>query len=177
MWTQYETGHSTEAYWGGPHAGRDGHDHGLRASSAEAAQQSTSKIPPFWDLPLERRCYPFVVWATDIRVWSATTTELPERAQGGAVAQRLAGVARHLAREIPPDLLRDGRGEADPNDPHQVVHVTGLEFLMRGLRRRYSQAPVETSLQEVVEILTFRRLPSESIDDAVGRFEIAQSHA
>ena len=97
--------------------------------------------------------------------------------QAGAVAQRLPGVAQHLAREVPPELLRDGRDEPDAAKPDAFVHASGLEFLMRGLRRRYGQQPVETSVQNVIELLAFRRVPHESIDDAVGRFEIVRSHA
>ena len=55
--------------------------------------------------------------------------------------------------------------------------MPGIEILISGLRRRFGASEVETSVSAVIEMLTFRRLHHESIDDAIGRFEIVQGRA
>ena len=126
---------------------------------------STSKIPPYWDPSLERRGYPFRVWVQDLEIWAAGT-ELGEELRAPAVAQRLGGAARAIVREVPADELRDGR-----YDPVDGAQVPGLVLLIRGLRRRYGQLPIEASTQTIIEMLSFKRRPHESVDDALCRFE------
>ena len=65
--------------------------------AAQLAQQSTSKVPPYWEPSLELRGYPFRVWLQDISIWAAGT-ELNEELQAPAVAQRLGGTARDIVR-------------------------------------------------------------------------------
>ena len=87
---------------------------------------------------------------------------LPENRQGAAVAQRLGGVAKFLARHIPPANLRDGANI-------QGQQLDGLGILLRGLTRRFGGFQEETAQHAIVELLSFRRVGNESVDDALGR--------
>ena len=102
-------------------------------------------------------------------------SELAPGRQGAAVAQRLGGVARTRVREMPPGALRDG--SMVTQDDGQVGHVGGPQLMLRGLQRRYGQQEIETTVQAMVEFITYRRLQSESIDDAISRFETLRVRA
>ena len=154
------------AWWGkGKGAGR----------STQPAQEpyghSTSKIPPYWEPGLELRGYPFRIWLQDVDVWSAGT-ELQPELQAPAVAQRLGGAARALVREVPTNELRDGR-----LDPLTGALETGLVLLTRGLSRRFGAFAVETSTRCIIDMLTFRRLSTENVDEALSRFETLRAQA
>ena len=143
--------------------------------AASSAMLSSSKVPPYWAPDLEKRGYPFRIWVQDIGVWAAST-ELGVQVQGGAVVQRLGGVARDFCREIPLGVLRDGRQEFDATSGLQV-DVTGLQFLLRGLQRRFGEEELDASIQAAVELLTFRRLDGETIDNVLGRYELVRNRS
>ena len=105
----------------------------------------------------------------DVAMWRIGA-EIPENRQGAAVAQRFGGVAKVLAWHIPPANLRDG---ADI----QGQHFDGLGVLLRGLTRRFGGFQEETAQDAIVELLSFRRVGNESVDDALGRFETLHSTA
>ena len=83
-WRDYETyladtdGHfgyldePTQSYW--DRAGDFGSPTPPSANhmTAEAAQLSTSKVPPYWSPQLELRGYPFRVWLQDVGIWSSS---------------------------------------------------------------------------------------------------------
>ena len=173
MWNDWHdvSTETEQSYWRGD---AEPYSSASSAMDADRAMQSTSKVPPYWAPALEHRGYPFRIWLTDVGMWSAST-ELAVELQAGAVAQRLGGVARNLVRQIPPHILRGGRNEVQPDG--NVQHRTGLEVILRGLARRYGEADVEASIRAIVELLAFRRLPREPIDDALGRFEILKARA
>ena len=141
---------------------------------AERAMQSTSKVPPYWARYLEHRGYPFRIWLTDVGIW-ASSTELAAESQGGAVTQRLGGVARNLERQIHPGVLRNGCAEVGADG--QPMWLTGLEVILRGLVRRYSEMEVETSIGAIIDLLTFQRLSGAPVDDMLGRVEIIKARA
>ena len=119
-------------YWrggGGSHGKYGESFHGKHVLDAETAMASTTKVPPAWDPRLEKRGYPFRVWLLDVAMWRVGS-EVPEARMGAAVAQRLGGVAKVLARHIPPESLRDGAVIAG-------VQMDGLTLLIRGLTRRF----------------------------------------
>ena len=124
-----------------------------------------SKVPPYWEPALELRGYPYRAWLQDLDVWAAGT-ELQAEQQAPAVVQRLGGAARELARSVPTQQLRDGRV-----DPLTGQQVTGMTMLVQGLTRRFGQFAVETSTRCIIDLLGFRRRPTESIDEALARFE------
>ena len=70
----------------------------------------------------------------DIGIWSSST-ELQVELQAGACVQRLGGVARVLAREIPPNVLRNGRQEVGAGG--NAFARSGLEIVLRGLQKRF----------------------------------------
>lgn len=136
-----------------------------RTDTLERIGQSTSQMPPYWEPSLELRGYPFRVWLQDLDVW-AGGTELQAEQQAPAVVQRLGGAARELARSVPTQQLRDGRV-----DPVNGVVVPGLAMLVQGLTRRLGKFAVETSTRCIIDLLGFRRQQTESIDEALARFE------
>ena len=138
---------------------------------AEMAQQSTSKVPPFWSPALELKGYPFRKWKRDLEVWVAGT-ELSWDRQGPAVVQRLGGTARDILSELPIEMITRGRF-----DMNGAQISTGIEVIIQGLGRRYAQMEVETSIMYIVELITFRRNGYESIDDAIARFETVSARA
>eukprot|EP00972_Heterocapsa_arctica_P035813 5268074-Heterocapsa_arctica.AAC.1 len=44
---------------------------------AEAAMNSTIKVPPYWHPSLERRGYPFRTWMVDVGIWASGTEVNP----------------------------------------------------------------------------------------------------
>ncbi|CAK0801133.1 unnamed protein product, partial [Prorocentrum cordatum] len=146
--------------WGQPH---EQNVQGLPA--AELAQQSTSKVPPFWAPYLEQRGYPFRLWVQDVMLWCAAT-ELQQHQRGPAIVQRLGGTARDLCREVPVEAIAHGRFDQLGN-----LVENGVQMLITGLRRRFGPLDVQSSISTIVELLTIRRQEWESVDDAITRFE------
>ena len=140
--------------------------------NARSAMQSTSKVPPYWEPGLELRGYPFRTWIQDLSLWAAAT-EVPERAMAATVAQRVGGVAKVLVREIPTDHLMNGR----PCNGYNAPPVSGMQIIVTALERRYGAQETETSVASVIDLWTFRRLPRETIDDAMTRFEVIKARA
>ena len=56
-------------------------------------------------------------------------------------------------------------------DPNAGAIVAGLTMLVDGLERRFGQFAVETSTWCIIDLLGFRRRATESIDEALARFE------
>jgi hypothetical protein len=84
-----------------------------------------------------------------------------------AIALRLTGGAKEVVREVPINLLM--YGIIDPLTQQQTS--TGLDVLLNGLQRRFGQLALESTIMHIVELITFRRRSSESIDEALTRFE------
>ena len=140
-------------FWKGGGGSRFGHANrgedfqGKHVLDAETAMQSTTKVPPAWDPRLEKRGYPFRIWLLDVAMWRIGS-EVPDIRQGAAVAQRLGGVAKVLARHIPPESMRDGAQVAGPQG--QMQHLDGLSLLIRGLTRRFGGFAEETAQHSIV---------------------------
>jgi len=77
--------------------------------------------------------YHFRDWLADVRLW-AEATDLPWANQGPAVALLLGGLAKELAREVPPDQLTNGVN-SDFGDGSGPTWHSGLDVLLRGLTR------------------------------------------
>ena len=74
--------------------------------------------------------------------------------------------AQRLAMSIPPQaLVNGGQINGQPAD--------ALTFLMHALSERYAPLGEETRLKSMIEIFQFSRLPGDSIDDLLTRFDIA----
>ena len=118
---------------------------------------ATLKTPPSYNYSLRS-------WLSDIAVWSAATDVEVERQAAAAVLQ-IHGMARELVREISANKLQDGIWEGNQ-------HVPGLMLVCRTLARRF--APLESELQTrtMSEMMNFQRMPNESIDSSLTRFEV-----
>jgi len=49
--------------------------------------------------------------------------------------------------------------------------MTGYQYILNGLRKRFGQEDIETTVMTLVELITFRRQGGESIDDCCARYE------
>lgn len=129
---------------------------------------ATLKTPPGWSYE-NSGMYSLRSWLSDKVLWS-TATDMEQERQAPAVALVITGAARDLIREIPPQQLRDGVWE-------NGQHVAGLLVLCRTLARHY--APLESELQTraMSELMGYSRMPGESIDAALTRFEILRRRA
>ena len=99
-------------------------------------------------------------------VLCAGATDLEPVRQGPAVALVVTGAARDLH----PQELRDGIWE-------QGTHVPGLMLLCRTLARHYAPHEAEVQTRAMAEMMGFARLPNESIDGSLARFEVLRHRA
>ena len=134
----------------------------------------TLKIPPAWDPSMEAR-YPFRLWVADVTLWAASTDLQPIQ-QAPAVALRLGGAARAMARELPMDQLQNGAW-LDLNDGRGVQQVSGFMLLLLMLSRAFAPLQEESSLRAIQELLAFRRRDGETVDRLLVRFDVARSRA
>jgi hypothetical protein len=167
---------------GGQHRQHDLNDLNLQTASG--------KIPPSWS-PERDRSYSYRQFQQDILLWAAATDVQADR-QGPAVALRLAGSAKVLAREMDPQMLingvmiddpaggymldpQTGNPIRDPNTgnymPAQIA-ITGLEALMRQLQRRYAPLDQEIQISAISELFHFRRGHHEGTDELIARFDL-----
>ena len=135
------------AYATGPGPGGHSYGHaptgpGDYSSGGSWALLGSPKVPPYWGPELDRT-YPFKVCVQDLQIW-AQSTDLEENKLGAAIAGRLGGVARALAREMPIDVLRDGSTAGG-------VTQNGMEMLVRALARRFGPLAFETAFTSMTE--------------------------
>ena len=71
-----------------------------------------------------------------------------------------------ICRQVP--VLTIAAGTVDQQTG---VHTPGIEIILANLSRRFGQSDAETAIMHVIDLLTFHRVHSESIDDALSRFE------
>lgn len=144
-------------------------------------QQANGKVPPSWD-PSSDRHYPFRHYVTDVRLWSAAT-DLPEARQGAAAALRLTGAAKLLVREFDPQTLVNGMDVLDPaggfdqNGNPAIIHLNGLDVLLRELSNRYAPLEQETQIHAISELFAFKRMQGENTDDLISRYVIVHARA
>ena len=131
---------------------------------------ATLKCPPSWCIE-KSHIYTLRSWVSDLVLWS-TATEVPVERQAAIAALQITGSARELIREIPPEQLRDGFF-----DPQTQQQLTGLMVLVQHLARRYAPMEQEVSTKAISELLNFVRLPHESVDELLVRFDILRNRA
>ena len=122
----------------------DGPSRDSQVINANVAQQSTSKIPPYWSPELEKQGSPFRVYTKDARLWCAGTELTPDK-QGPAIIQRLGGTSRELLREAPIELIQYGRYDAAGNQL-----AVGVDVVLNGLNQRFGQLDVESSISNIL---------------------------
>ena len=131
---------------------------------------ATLKVPPTWSIE-RAHTYTLRCWVSDLILW-ASATDLEQHRQGPIAALQVSGSARELIREIPPDQLANG-----VHDPQTGQHISGLMVLVRTLARRYSPLEGEASTRAVSDFLNFARMPGESVDAFLVRFDILRNRA
>ena len=153
-------------------------ERGIQYGAADAGV--THRVPPAWS-PEGDRQYSFQQYTQDVLLWAAAT-DIEAPRIGPTVAMRLQGSAKIVVRELDPAILANGALIPDPNGVMvpdglggfipQMVQVTGLQFLMRQLRRRYAPLDQEVQIQAISDLFNFRRHSSESTDELIARFEL-----
>ena len=131
-------------------------------------QVASGRIPPSWS-PDHDRSYPFRFFVADLKLWSLSTDLDPVR-QGPAVALRLGGAAKSLARDFDPVALSDGTAVQDPATGN-IIRRTGLECLVSALERRFAPLEQELEIFSISEFLQFHKLGGEGIDESISRYE------
>ena len=131
---------------------------------------ATLKVPPAWSVERNHH-YSFRSWVSDLVLWSSAT-EIDPRRQGPVAALQVQGSAKELVKEITPQQLRDG-------DVDQLTgqHLTGLMLLVTVLARRYAPLDAENSTKAISEFLGFRRMPGETVDGVLVRYEVLRIRA
>lgn len=138
-------------------------------AAPEAA--GTHRIPPAWTPGND---YTFRDWERDLENW-IDMTDLNYEQIGPAVFQRLGGMAKILAREIPRELIR--RGEPDPARPGGPPLRTGVQLLLNALRGRWGQEAQDRQLSLLQAFEEFEVGPREDYEDAITRFDIIRTQA
>ena len=131
---------------------------------------ATLKVPPSWSLE-RNHLYSLRSWVADLVLW-ASATDLEAVRHGPIAALQIQEGARELVRELTPQQLQHGDW-----DPVTGQQVTGLMLLVHILARRYAPLEAENTTRSIAEFLSFRRLPSESIDSTLVRFDIFRTRA
>ena len=143
-------------------ARRGGHD-----LSGGQFMMGSLQIPPAWS-PADHASYSFRSWVRDIGAW-AIATDLPAEQQGAAVILRLGGTARAMCAEIEPQIVTNGTYD---DVDGVLVPITGLEFIVRGLSRKYVPLAAANSVKAISDMMTFGHRGGENVDDVLSRFDI-----
>ena len=128
---------------------------------------ATLTVPPAWSVERNHH-YSLRSWISDLILWSTATDVEPQRM--GPIA--VTGSAKELVREIPPDQLANGG--VDPVNGNQV---TGLMMLVQTLARRYLPLEQEQSTRAISDFMNFDRIPGESVDALLVRFDVLRARA
>ena len=136
-------------------------------------QTVTNRVPPSW-CPEKDKQYPLRVFLQDLRLWQVGT-DMDVARQGPSVAQRLAGSAKELARELDATALSVGVNRLDNNG--NLMHVPGMQLLIDALNRRYGALAQELEVFSINEFFTFRRMSGETFDALLTRFELMRGRA
>ena len=131
---------------------------------------STLKVPPAWSIE-RNHVYSLRTWISDLILW-ASATDIEVARQGPIAAMQITGSAKELVRELAPDQLAQG-----VIDQNTGQHVTGLMLLVRMLAQRYNPLDGEAQTRAVSDFLNFHRMPQESIDAFLVRYDVLRNRA
>ena len=101
-------------------------------------------------------------------MWAAST-ELAIELRGPALVLRLSGAARDVCRTLDPAMAAYGT-MIDLNDGAGPRQFSGLACILRGLSKEFAPLDYENAIATMSDLLSFRRLPSETIDVSLSRF-------
>lgn len=136
-------------------------------------QAATGKVPPTWS-PERSRHYSLRTYERDLGLWAAAS-DVDEARMGPLVALRLGGSAKILAREMDLQVLANGIDVLDGGN--NMVHLSGIQFLLRQLKRRYAPLDQEIQITAIADIWHFKRRQGESTDECLSRFDLALNEA
>ena len=88
----------------------------------------------------------------------------------------LGGVARDLVREIPLQVKLNG-AVMDLNDGNGPQQLTGAAFILNGLAGRFMPPDEEQNLRSISDLHGFMRMPGETIDTVLVRWEVVVQRA
>lgn len=158
----YGKGGKGNGYGKGNHHQYDVNDMHLQAASG--------KIPPSWS-PERAKFYTLLQYEQDLRIWAASS-DVDLLRMGPLVALRLGGSAKVLAREMDVAMLSGGIDIPDPAVQGAFRHISGCEFILRQLQRRFAPLAEEVQISCCNDLFKFSRWSGESIDEVISRFEL-----
>ena len=131
--------------------------------------RGSTRNPPSWAPEIEQQ-YPFRHWITDVITW-CMSTDMDEQRKGPQIELALGGVARDLVREIPFQFKLHGTtvDQGDGNGPQQI---SGAAYILHQLANHYMPLDEESNLRSLADLHGFVRLPGESVDTVLTRFEV-----
>ena len=135
-------------------------------------QMANGRVPPSWGPEVERS-YSFRNYENDVMLWTLAS-DMEEARKGPALALRLTGAAKMIVRELDPQMLVQGQIVAEGG---VQIQLTGAQFLIRILRKRYAPLEQELQLHAVSNFFSFARQPQEDTDQVVARFEVVAFRA
>ena len=130
-------------------------------------QMANGRVPPSWG-PEHERTYCFRYYEIDAHLWNLAS-DMDDARKGPALALRLTGAAKMIIRELDPNILVVGQVIVEEG---QQIRLTGVQALLRILRRRYAPLDQEAQLHAVSEFFSFTRQQHEDTDQVVARFEV-----
>ena len=133
-------------------------------------QAANGKVPPTWS-PERSRHYTLRTFERDLILWSASSDVEPAR-QGPLVALRLGGSAKVLAREMDINILVNGMDIQNLLVQGGVQHLSGTEFILRQLKRRYAPLEEEVQISAISDMFHFKKHQGESTDECLARFDL-----
>lgn len=155
-----------------PHPAQHGMRNNVHQSDAGPpfVGTATLKVPPSWCVE-RNHLYTLRAWISDLILW-ASASDLDPIRHGPVAALQVQGTAKELIRELTPQQLQHG-----DVDPQTGAHYTGLMLLVNVLARRYAPLEAENTTKSISEFLSFKRMPGETIDSVLVRFDILRNRA
>ena len=133
----------------------------------DVGSQGTPRIPPRWTPGTE---YTWRDFERDVANW-VRLTDLHEEQHGPAVFQRLGGMAKVLAREIPENVIAEGV------DGMNGVHRPGIAVLMDALRQRWGGEAQNSRFELFAAYKNFQGMPREQYEDVITRIDVCRVRA
>ena len=103
-------------------------------------------------------------------------TDLDEARKGPQIEFSLGGIARDLVREIPLSYKMNG-ALVDLGDGQGPQQLSGAAFILNALAQRFMPLEEEMNLRAMADLHGFVRLPGETVDQLLIRFEVIVQRA
>ena len=130
----------------------------------DAGSQGTHWIPPSWTPGTE---YTWRDFERGVANW-VRLTDLHEEQHGPAVFQRLGGMAKVLAREIPENVIAEGV------ECMNGIQRPGIAVLLGALRQRWGGEAQNRQLELLAAYDDFQAIPREDHEDVFMRFDVCR---